>query len=97
MSLFGKKALVVGGNGFVGNYIAARMVQSGASVASLSRSGIKHQFQENSKIEWLMGDVMNPQKYVNQINDADVIVHTVGTLFDTSVTKGAKPGEAGTY
>ena len=60
MSLLGRRVLVVGGNGYVGNYMAARMVQSGATVASLSRTGIRHQFKENSQIEWLMGDVMNP-------------------------------------
>jgi nucleoside-diphosphate-sugar epimerase len=37
MSLLGKKILVVGGNGFVGNYFASRLVQQAANVLSMSR------------------------------------------------------------
>lgn len=40
---------------------------------------------------------MEPEPLKEQINKADIIVHTVGTLFDTSVTKRASPGSAGTY
>lgn len=32
-----------------------------------------------------------------QINQADIIVHTIGTLFDTSITKKTPPGGPGTY
>ena len=38
MSLLGKKILVTGGNGYLGNYFAARFVQQKASVMALSRS-----------------------------------------------------------
>jgi hypothetical protein len=31
------------------------------------------------------------------LNEADAIVHTIGTLIDTSITKSAKPGDKGTY
>ncbi len=37
MALIGKTALFVGGNGFVGNYIAAKLVQQKANVYVLSR------------------------------------------------------------
>jgi nucleoside-diphosphate-sugar epimerase len=37
MSLIGKKILVVGGNGYTGNYFAARLAQQLAAVSSLSR------------------------------------------------------------
>ncbi len=37
MSLLGKRILVVGGNGFAGNHIAAKLVSQQASVAVLSR------------------------------------------------------------
>jgi nucleoside-diphosphate-sugar epimerase len=40
MSLLGKKVLVVGGNGFVGNYFASRLVQQAATVSCLSRYSI---------------------------------------------------------
>jgi nucleoside-diphosphate-sugar epimerase len=37
MSLVGKKILVLGGNGYVGNYFAARLVQQAAAVQAMSR------------------------------------------------------------
>jgi hypothetical protein len=40
---------------------------------------------------------MKAERFKQQINDHDIIVHTVGTLIDTSFTKLKKPGEPGTY
>lgn len=37
MSLLSKKVLIIGGNGYVGSYIASRLVQQKAAVSSLSR------------------------------------------------------------
>ena len=37
MSLVRKKVLCVGGNGYVGNYLASRLIQANASVKILSR------------------------------------------------------------
>lgn len=59
--------------------------------------GLKYNHPENSKIDWLVGDILTPEKFLPQINSADIIVHTIGTLFDTSVTKGTKAGGPGTY
>lgn len=42
MSLIGKKILVVGGNGYTGNYFAARLAQQLAAVSSLSRYLIRN-------------------------------------------------------
>lgn len=40
MSLVGKKILVVGGNGFVGNYFASRLVKQSAMVYAMSRYAV---------------------------------------------------------
>jgi nucleoside-diphosphate-sugar epimerase len=37
MSLLGRKILIVGGNGFVGNYVAAKLIDRKANVSILSR------------------------------------------------------------
>jgi nucleoside-diphosphate-sugar epimerase len=37
MSLIGKNIICVGGNGFIGNYFASRLVQNKANVSILSR------------------------------------------------------------
>jgi hypothetical protein len=44
-----------------------------------------------------VGDILSPNRFLPQLNSADVIVHTIGTLFDSSVTKGTAAGGAGTY
>lgn len=45
----------------------------------------------------MIGDILEPAKYQTQINQADTIIHTIGTLFDTTITKGSKPGANGSY
>ena len=40
---------------------------------------------------------MEPEYIKDKINEADTIIHSLGTLFDTSITKFRKPGDAGTY
>lgn len=40
---------------------------------------------------------MHPESVKDQINSADIIIHTIGTLLDTTVTKKAEPGDLGTY
>jgi uncharacterized protein YbjT (DUF2867 family) len=40
---------------------------------------------------------MNADRFKQQFAEADMVVHTVGTLFDTSITKFRQPGESGTY
>ncbi len=37
MSLAGKKIILIGGNGFVGNYFASRLVNKNAEVSVLCR------------------------------------------------------------
>ena len=58
----------------------------------LFRSGTKHTHPENDRIEWLKGNILDPTPLKDKINSADIIVHAIGTLFDTSVTQRAEPG-----
>ncbi len=40
---------------------------------------------------------MDPKTFESALKDCDAVVHTIGTLVDTSVTKGKRAGEEGTY
>lgn len=102
--LAGRKFLIVGGNGFVGNRVAAKLVQHSAEVSILSRftiwsfrKGPRFDYPENKKMEWIIGSAMDPEPLKDKINKADTIIHSLGTLFDTSVTKLRQPGSPGTY
>lgn len=93
--LAGKKILVVGGAGYVGGYIARFLTKRNADVYVMNRSGLPHGSTLNVKS--IVGDSMNPERHSHIINSMDVIIHSVGTLVDTSITKWAKPGAPGTY
>ncbi len=66
-------------------------------VVRASRTGTKYDYPENQLVTWIKGSILEPQTIKHTINSADVIVHTIGTLFDTSVTHRVKPGGPGTY
>ena len=40
---------------------------------------------------------MNPNSFSDTIRNSDLVIHTIGTLLDTTVTSNKKPGEPGTY
>ena len=91
--LKGKKVLIVGGTGYVGGYIATLLQKCQAEVFTLSRKGVSN----IPGVQAIKGDIMEAHKFHSLINEMDVIVHSVGTLIDASVTKRAKPGDPGTY
>lgn len=59
MSLIGKKILVIGGNGYVGSYFAARLLQQSAIVSAMSRYKVDNIVKESNtisqRIEGLIG------------------------------------------
>lgn len=95
--LAGKKILVVGGAGYVGGYLARFLSSRQADVYVMNRSGLPFGSPLNSCVKSVIGDTMNSNKHSHLINSMDIIIHSVGTLVDTSITKFAKPGEPGTY
>lgn len=40
---------------------------------------------------------MNPETFKDVLTKSDVVINTIGTLIDTSITKKLQPGDAGTY
>lgn len=97
-SLAGKRLLIVGGNGYVGSAIARQAIALGAHVSSVSKSGVPKSKQPwNDKVTWIAGDALHPHTFEKHLIDADAVVHTVGTLVDTSLTHFRNPGDQGTY
>lgn len=97
-NLQGKKLLIVGGNGYVGSEVGRQALALGAHVMSVSRSGKpKRNEPWNDQIEWIKGDALTPASFEKKLEEADAVVHSLGTLIDTSFTRLSKPGQYGTY
>ena len=89
--------MIIGGNGFVGTGIKKIALNiPNIKIISVQRSEIPTKLK-NPNIKYIKGDALNPENFQNEINQADIIIHTVGTLIDTSITKFRKPGDKGTY
>eukprot|EP01015_Nassula_variabilis_P027382 TRINITY_DN5605_c0_g1_i2.p1 TRINITY_DN5605_c0_g1~~TRINITY_DN5605_c0_g1_i2.p1 ORF type:complete len:191 (-),score=32.61 TRINITY_DN5605_c0_g1_i2:60-632(-) len=51
----------------------------------------------SDKVTWIKGDAMNPSTFQDALKESQAVIHTVGTLIDTSLTQECDPGEPGTY
>lgn len=89
--------MIIGGNGFVGTGIKKVALKlPNIKIITVQRSQIPEKDQ-NPKIKYITGDALKPEKFKNEIEQSDIIIHTIGTLIDTSITRFKKPGEKGTY
>lgn len=94
-----KTLCIIGGSGYVGFNVAKIAAAAGIKVISVSRSG-KPANKSDGNIEnitWIKGDAMNAEELKDVFKECHAVVHTIGTLIDTSITKSAKLGEPGTY
>lgn len=69
--------LVLGGNGFIGRQVCKEALKLGHTVYSLSRSGPPQAAIPG--VKWLKGDATDTSSYPPQ---ADIIVHSIGTLVE---------------
>jgi nucleoside-diphosphate-sugar epimerase len=82
-----KRLLVLGGNGYVGQYICHAAAASGKfTVKSLSRSGkpsklaVTHLQQGLENVEWLEGDIFDKARRKETFEGVDYIVSTIGAF-----------------
>ena len=80
---------VFGGSGFVGRSICKKGVQLGYNVIGFSRSGKPTGIQGAwvDKVNWHKADIFDPSTYENQLKDIDVVVHSMGLLFENQAYK----------
>lgn len=95
--MLGKNIVIVGGAGYVGRAILNQLSKKPTlSLVSIQRSSPTSD-KTISGVDYVKADVFNTQQYREKIKDADVVIHSMGVLLDSSVTKNAKPGDEGTY
>lgn len=79
-SLAGKKVVVLGGSGFVGQRICEGLVAQGAKVVSLSRSGAPNLAAPwASQVSWQSGDVLS-SNLDPIMNGAEAVISAIGTI-----------------
>lgn len=92
-----KNLLVIGGNGYIGKSILKKLSKlPKIHTTSIQRSEIKPQDQIKN-ISYIQGDANNPGTFSDYIQEADTIIHTIGTLIDSTILKNEKIGSEGSY
>jgi uncharacterized protein YbjT (DUF2867 family) len=98
--MFQNKTLaIIGGTGYLGSYIANKAILLGANVICVGRYGKPNpkKYFYNNKITWYRGNCSDPESLAPIFDKVDAVVHSVGTLVDSTILKRAKPGEPGSY
>jgi saccharopine dehydrogenase-like NADP-dependent oxidoreductase len=84
------KIAIFGGNGFVGQSIIKKLVNTyksdSVNIISLNRSGIpKHGIFSSSNshlsnLQWICADILKPETYRPSLENADCVISCVGTF-----------------
>jgi len=86
--LVGKKVVVLGGSGFVGQRICQQLVEKGASVTSLSRSGPPAKAGAwAGKVQWERGDVLNAD-LTPVLSGAEAVISAIGAIGSADDARG---------
>lgn len=75
------RIMITGGSGFIGREIGRQGVTAGHEIRSLSRSGrpaVTDPWVD--EIDWHAADLFDPDKWRDQLESCDAVVHTVGII-----------------
>ncbi|KAI9144519.1 hypothetical protein BKA69DRAFT_1122359 [Paraphysoderma sedebokerense] len=89
------RVAVVGGTGFLGFHICRQAISRGFEVVSISRKGEPINFYTPNnirpswvdKVSWISADSFDPTSYQQQLTSCHSVIHSVGTLFESSAYK----------
>lgn len=75
------KILIFGGGGFIGSSIVDRLLKDGHEIRIFERPRVEayRQFNEEEKVEWLSGDMLNIYDLNVALDNVDVVLHLVST------------------
>lgn len=76
------RALVTGGNGFIGSFLVEKLLHKGWQVRCFVRTTSNLRWIQDLDIEFIYGELRNPSSLVQAVRDVDIIYHAGG------VTKG---------
>jgi UDP-glucose 4-epimerase len=73
----GRRCLVVGGGGFIGQAVCAALTRSGAGVTAFGRSVPE---ARNEDASWIRGDADDAAALAAALEHQDVVIHLAGTI-----------------
>lgn len=91
--------IVFGGNGFLGKRICQEAIRQGFKVTSVSRSGLPPKnttagdLRWIDQVNWVSGDIFEPDTYKDRLSEADNVVHSMGILLENENYKKSLNGE----
>ena len=74
------RVFVTGATGYVGNPIAARLVQSGFEVHGLTRRTERQEALRTQGVRPVVGDLQHPESFIAQLKNCDAVVHAALSL-----------------
>lgn len=80
------KCLVLGGGGFIGSYIADRLIVEGNFVRIFERPRVipYRSFMKEEKVEWLQGDFLNQTDVAAAVQGCEIVFHFISTTLPKS-------------
>jgi nucleoside-diphosphate-sugar epimerase len=76
------RTLVTGATGFLGSHIAERLVQRGDTVRCLVRPTSRTRFLESLGVEFVQGDVTDPESLTPALDGIEVVYHAAALVTD---------------
>jgi nucleoside-diphosphate-sugar epimerase len=74
------KALVTGGNGFIGSHLAEYLIDQGFTVYCLVRTGSNLQWLDSLDIRFVYGDCRNRESLSDAVRGMDYVFHLAGKI-----------------
>ena len=78
------KISILGGSGFVGDYIISELLKSDHDVYALVRYGNRNKIKENNKINILTGDIDNPTALEQTLINTEVVIYNIGIIRESN-------------
>jgi UDP-glucose 4-epimerase len=79
------KILILGGGGFIGSWIADRLVQDGHALRIFERPHVlPYRKFDAEQVEWLTGDLLSVRDIRNAIEGTDVVIHLISATLPKS-------------
>lgn len=82
-----KRAFVTGATGFTGSYLCKALLKKGYSVRALVRKNSSRENIKGLDIQWVEGDLANPEDLKGQLKDIDVVYHIAALYRQEGVSR----------